>query len=142
MSTYSPVFVFRCSVCGGENVMIHEGNPEEQRYCCKHHGEGDGDDGDFEDTGVGVLKDKFRFQGFYIVEHDSAPMTLEDEFAVEEADILDLDEHRAYKDYFEVVLKDRDMGEVAEERDVVRQTVYSNVRHARNMLSDDDEDDG
>jgi len=121
--------------------MIHEGNPEEQRYCCKHHGDTD-PPGDFEDTGVGVLKDKFRFQGFYIVEHDSAPMTLEDEFAVEEADILDLDEHRAYKDYFEVVLKDRDMGEVAEERDVVRQTVYSNVRHARNMLSDDDEDDG
>lgn len=121
--------------------MIHEGNPEEKTHACEHHGVGDREDGDFDHHGIGKLKDHYRFKGFYIVEHDSAPMTLKDEFAVEEADILDLDEHRSYKDYYEVVLKKRDMKEVAEERGVKRGTVYSNVRHARNMLSPDDEED-
>jgi hypothetical protein len=124
--------------------MVHEGNPEENRYACKHHGEGDGDDGDFTETGVGKLKDHYKFEGFYIVKNASAPMTLEDEFSVEEADILDLDEHPTYSDYFECVLKGRERSEVAEERDVALGTVTANIRHARNMLSPDDggEDDG
>ena len=118
--------------------MVEEGNPEDKVYACEHHGVGDRQDGDFEDHGIGKLKDHYRFQGFYVVKSSSAPMTLEDEFSVEEADILDMDENTAYSDYFEVVLKGRDMGKVAEERDVVRQTVYSNVRHARKMLSQEE----
>jgi hypothetical protein len=143
MSKYTPVFVFRCQTCGGENVMVHEGNPEEKTYACEHHGVGDREDGDFDHHGIGKLKDHYRFEGFYIVKSSSAPKTLEDEFSKEEADILDLDEHPTYSDYFECVLKGRERSELAEERGVALGTVTANIRHAREMLSPDDggEDD-
>ena len=145
MSTYTPVIEFSCTVCGGRNILVEEGNPEDKRYKCRHHGlsddeiEGSIGEAGFEESGIGIIKENYNFEGFYIVKDSSAPMTLVDNFSKEEADILDLDEHAAYSDYFEVVLKGRDMGEVADERDVVRQTVYSNVRHARKMLSEDDD---
>lgn len=137
---YAPVFLFRCKICGGQNVLVHEGNPEEKQYKCAHHGDQNDVDSDrFLETGVGTIGDCYEFEDWAVVKTNSAPLTLDHTFAPEEADTLDLEEHPSFRDYFEVVVKDRTSTDVAEERGVTGGTIRANVRHARKMLSKADD---
>lgn len=136
---YTPVYVYRCKCCGGENVIISEENPEGDRYKCKHHGLGGAADStDFAQTGIGILGRDYAFREFYIVQDAPSRTVLEDAFSIETADeydTMDLDDSVVYADYYESEIQGRPLSEIADERGVTPQTVSGNVKHTKKMFS-------
>jgi hypothetical protein len=129
MTDYVPATVVRCGTCGGVSTLTHP-EPLGRRWACPHHGIGEGDEGTFEQNGVGHVGGEFEVERFHVLDAHEGEVPKD---RPPEPPLTEVRETR-FEDYEAVVVEDLTPPEQAERRDVTGGTVRANVADARAAL--------